>query len=178
MTRLDSISAPTELNLIVSFSSLAGFNKRFVLPGQDRHVFDTMRDYYAWSGELIQKSGGNVIKCIGDALMLAFDAEKASAAVMALRELKSSGDRWLKERQVPCHHYIKAHLGSVIAGPIGAPGMQRVDLYGKTVNICATLESQGLAITPQVFRALDSETRKFFKKHTPPMTYIRAEDTH
>lgn len=178
MTRLEDIRTPTEIPLLVAFTSLAGFNKRFVLPGDDRLVFDTMRDYYTWCGTLIQKHGGTVIKCIGDAIFLAFPAEAANQAVVALKEIKAEGDAWLAQRNVPCHHLIKAHIGPVIAGLIGAPGQERLDVYGKTVNICATLDSGALVLTPQVFRALDAETRKYFKKHTPPVTYIRIEDAH
>jgi class 3 adenylate cyclase len=178
MTRLESIRTPTEISLLVAFTSLAGFNKRFVLPGDDQLVFDTMRDYYAWCGGLIQRRGGSVIKCIGDATLLAFPAEAASQAVAALKEIKVEGDAWLAHRGVPCHHLIKAHLGLVVMGLIGAPGQERLDIYGKTVNICATLDSGALVLTPQVFRALDAETRKSFKKHTPPTTYIRTEDAH
>jgi class 3 adenylate cyclase len=178
MTRLESLGTPAQIELLVAFSAMAGFNKRFVLSGDDSIVFDTMRDYYAWSGALIMGAGGTVIKCMGDTLMIAFDAGKASDGVLALRELKSRGDLWLKERGIPCHHQIKAHFGSVIAGPIGTPGLERLDLFGKTVNVCATLASDGLAITPQLFRALDAGTRTCFKKHTPPVTYIRIEDSH
>src|SRR5882724_8732713 len=141
MARLEGISSPVERNLLVSFTSLAGFNKRFVLQSEDQTVFDTMRDYYAWAGGLIQKRGGTVIKCIGDAMLVVFDAEDASGAVMALKELKSAGDAWLQKKGLPCQHLIKAHLGPAVLGPVGAPGQERLDVYGKTVNICATLES-------------------------------------
>lgn len=178
MTRLENISTPVETELLVSFTGLAGFNRKFVLPGQDRSVFDTMQTYFAWSGGLIEGCGGTVIKCIGDTLLLTFPAEAASQAVTALMRLKTEGDAWLEQRRIPCQHQIKAHLGPVVVGLIGAPGSERLDIYGKTVNICATLESGPLVLTPQVFRALDTDTRKHFKKHTPPVTYIRIEDGH
>jgi class 3 adenylate cyclase len=178
MTRLEAITTPTELSLLVAFTGLAGFNKRFVLPGNDRAVFDAIRDYTSWSGALVQQAGGTVIKCIGDALMVAFPQEQAGPGVMALLDLKDSGDRWLQKRQIPCHHLIKVNFGSVQAGHVGAPGQERLDIFGKTVNICATLESTGFAMTPQAFRTLDAQARKRFKKHTPPVTYIRAEDSH
>jgi class 3 adenylate cyclase len=178
MTRLEDIRTPTETELLVAFTGIAGFNLRFVQPGEDQAVFDAMQSYFAWSGGLIQRLGGTVIKCMGDAMLLCFPAESAGPGVMALRELKSAGDAWLAERKIPCQHQIKAHLGPVIVGPIGAPGQERLDLCGKTVNICARLESGPLVLTPQVFRALDAGTRSHFKKHTPPVTYIRVEDRH
>src|SRR5260221_10151301 len=158
MARLESISAPVERDLLVSFTSLAGFNKRFVLQSEDRAVFDAMRDYYAWAGALIQKRGGTVIKCIGDGMLVVFAAEDASEAVMALKELKSEGDAWLQKKGLPCQHLIKAHLGPAILGPIGAPGQERLDGYGKTVDVFATLDSGNLVMTPQVVSALESDT--------------------
>jgi hypothetical protein len=47
-----------------------------------------------------------------------------------------------------------------------------------TVNIAATLKSNDLAITPQLFRRLNPDTRKLFKKHTPPITYIPVNESH
>jgi class 3 adenylate cyclase len=180
MTRLASAPAPIVSELLVAFTGMAGFNKRYVLPGQDLAVFKTVQDYFLWAGGLIQGRGGTVVKCMGDAMLLSFPAEEASAGVSALLALKTEGDAWLRQRDIPCHHQIKAHLGPVISGPVGVPGQERPDILGKTVNICATLANGPLplVLTPQVFRALDPATRKHFKKHTEPVTYIRLEDAH
>jgi class 3 adenylate cyclase len=178
MTRLEPLSASVGLELLVAFTGLAGFNKKYVLPGQDPAVFETVQSYFQWAGGLIQGRGGTVVKCMGDAMLLSFPAKKAGQGVLALLDLKAEGDAWLRERDIPCHHYIKAHLGPVVSGLVGAPGQEIPDILGKTVNICATLEGGPLVLTPQVFRALDAATRKRFKKHTPPVTYIRVEDKH
>lgn len=66
-----------------------------------------------------------------------------------------------------CGHYFKAHFGPVMAGPIGIRNDKHLDVFGETVNIAAMLKANGIAITPQVFRKLEPETRKLFKKHTP-----------
>lgn len=65
-----------------------------------------------------------------------------------------------------------------MAGPIGTRNDKRLDVFGETVNIAAMLKANGIAITPQVFRKLEPETRKLFKKHTPPVTYIPVEERH
>jgi hypothetical protein len=44
------------------------------------------------------------------------------------------------------------------------------------VNVAAALPSSGLAVTPAVFRSLQAETRKLFKKHSPPISYIDMAD--
>src|SRR2546430_11863176 len=50
---------------------------------------------------------------------------------------------------------------------------------GKTVNVAARLEaSSGVALSAEAFRRLGPDVRTRFKKHTPPITYIRQEDAH
>jgi class 3 adenylate cyclase len=178
MTRLDSISTPSDVDVLVSFTSLAGSNKRFVLAGEDHKTFNSMYDYFQWGGKFIQSQGGTVIKCMGDAMLVVFPAEAANQAVLTLKEFKTSGDEWLISRKIPCHHLMKLHLGPVVMGAIGVPGQERLDVYGKTVNICAALESGPWVMTPQVFRSLDATSRQQFKKHSLPTTYIRVEDSH
>ena len=73
---------------------------------------------------------------------------------------------------------IKAPFGPVICGKIGSRTEKRFDVFGQTVHTAALLNSNGLAITPEVFRKLQRETRKAFKRHTPPVTYIPVEERH
>jgi hypothetical protein len=40
------------------------------------------------------------------------------------------------------------------------------------VNTAALLKSDGFAMTPELFRELDANTQKLFKKHTPHITDI------
>ena len=92
--------------------------------------------------------------------------------------VKSEGDAWLRERGLKSVVIVKLHFGSVACGYVGAPSQKHFDIYGRTVNTAARLESKGFAISPQVFRKLGPETRKLFKKHTPPVTYIAAGERH
>jgi class 3 adenylate cyclase len=66
----------------------------------------------------------------------------------------------------------------VAAGHFGADDDRRYDILGKTVNIAVRLESQGVALSAEAFRQLGPEMRRRFKKHTPPISYIRVEDQH
>jgi hypothetical protein len=88
----------------------------------------------------------------------------------------------------PCSRRVANGLASAASRPASSSsctwdrsrsagsGEEIVDVYGKTVNVAAALPSSGLAITPAVFRSLQAETRKLFKKHTPPISYIDADD--
>ena len=61
---------------------------------------------------------------------------------------------------------------------MGTRDERRSDLFGNTVNTAALTKSNGMAITPQVFRKLDKETRALLKKHTPAVTYIGVGERH
>ena len=65
----------------------------------------------------------------------------------------------------------------MVAGPFGRDGDKRYDVIGKTVNVAATLEATGVALSVAAFRKLGPELRRRFKKHTPPISYIDASDS-
>jgi len=73
---------------------------------------------------------------------------------------------------------IKDHFGSAGAARRGTRTDKRFDVFGVTVNTAAELRPSGFAMTPQVFRKLDPESRRAFKKHTPPITYIPVDERH
>lgn len=137
-----------------------------------------MSRYAEFVGEIVEGSGGRVVKFIGDAALIVYPESLADAGVRALRELKERGDAWLVERRIPCGHVIKAHFGPVVSTRLGTRADKRFDVYGQTVMVAAVTKSNGLAITPQAFRKLAPQTRRLFKKHTPPVTYISAEERH
>ncbi len=99
-------------------------------------------------------------------------------ADLSLRRLQAVGDAWLADHDTPCRHIIKAHVGPVYCGQVGTRMEKHFDVFGETVMTAALLPSHGLAITPQLFRQMGPSTRKLFKKHTPPVTYIPVEERH
>jgi class 3 adenylate cyclase len=177
MAILRDIHIPQELELVVAYFDLTGF-ARFCVPRTAAEVFDTLSAYYEFVGEIVEGSGGTVVKFIGDAGLIVYPAVGADQGVVGLKRLKEAGDRWLADHDVSCRHIIKAHVGPVFCGYIGTSTDRRFDVLGGTVNIAVTLQSSGLAITPQLFRKLDPETRKLFKRYTPPVTYIPIEEQH
>ena len=171
------VSPIQETDLLVAFADLTQF-ARFSRGISDIELFRTMNDYFELVGVIVAEGGGTVIKFIGDAGLFVFPHEGVDAGVRALHRLQTEGDAWLETRGLPCRHQIKAHFGPVVLGPIGARGTKRLDVYGQTVNTAALLKGQGLSITSQVFRKLAPATRKRFKKHTPPVTYIPVQQRH
>lgn len=177
MDDLRSLQEATERDMLVAFFDMTRYAS--ATKGYDtRALFALMADYYEWVGTHIEGAGGMVVKFIGDAALVVFCAERVDAGALALLALKEEGDAWLRARGLPCEHIVKAHFGPVICGPIGTQRDKRFDVFGETVNIAATLRSNGMACTPQLFRKLASSTRKHFKKHTPPVVYIPVDERH
>jgi len=85
----------------------------------------------------------------------------------------------MAQQEWDCRLVVKAHFGLVAEGTFPVGTERRYDVLGKTVNIAARLEAgAGVALSAEAFRRLGLEARRRFKKHTPPITYIRAEDSH
>jgi adenylate cyclase len=177
MVTLDQISTPQEINLLVAFFDLTGF-ARFSRSHSARQIFDIFSEYYQFVGDLVEESGGKVVKFVGDAGLIVYSEELVNQGVLALKTLKDSGDTWLTNHKIASRNIITAHFGPIVCGQVGTRTDKRFDLFGETVNTAATLKSNGLAITPQLFRRLNPDIRKQFKKHTPPITYIPVDEPH
>ena len=177
MTSFLNLSERAELPLLTVFVDLTGFT-RVVQKTGDADVADLMDAYYGLLTTRIEAAQGHVVKFIGDAALIVFAEMSVDRGVHALLELKDEVDDWFAQRDWPCKLMVKVHFGPVIAGPYGPPEQRRFDVLGKTVNTAARLPSSGIALSPQAFRKLGKDIRARFKKHTPPITYIRTQDTH
>lgn len=167
---------PAEHELLVGFYDLRGF-MRYAEATEPRPLLDLMTGYFSLTGKIVAEAGGRLIKTLGDAGLVAFPAAQVDAGIEAVRTVQATGRAWLAARGFKTAIVAKLHIGPVAVGHVGSPGEEIIDVYGRTVGIAATLPSTGLAVTPAVFRSLQPETRKLLKKHTPPITYIDADDS-
>ena len=71
---------------------------------------------------------------------------------------------------------LLSHFGTTVAGPFGPAGAKRYDVIGKAVNTAAMLDATGVTLSVAAFRKLGPEFRRRFRKHTPPVSYIRIDD--
>jgi adenylate cyclase len=176
MSTWTDLRLPAEHDLLVGFYDLTGYVK-FSSAREPRDVLELLAGYFSLTGRIISEAGGKLIKTLGDAGLVAFFSEDADTGVQAMRRVQIEGDGWLAARGYKARALVKLHVGPVALGLVGAPGAEILDVYGKTVNTAATLSSNGFAVTPAAFRSLKPETRELFKKHTPPVSYIAAEDS-
>ena len=168
---------PQVENFLIAFCDLTGFGK-LSRRNDDAAVFAFLSGLYELIGEVIESAGGRVIKFIADTALVVFEEAGVDAGVRALKELKSRVDTYTRKNGFDSTLVVKAHFGSAVCGMLGTKSGKLYDIIGNAVNIAAALESHGFAISVEVFRKLKPETRKLFKKHTPPVTYIDIEERH
>jgi|SRR5262245_20593385 len=165
----------SETPLLVAFLDLTRFGTQSQRV-EDAELAEVLDAYYEQVGAAIQEAGGRVVKFVGDGAVITFAEDRVDQGVEALLALKDSVDRAMARRGWECRLIAKAHFGRVVAGPFGPARDKRHDVIGKTVNAAALLDSTGVTLSVTAFRRLGPAARRHFKKHTPPITYIRLED--
>jgi class 3 adenylate cyclase len=168
---------PQETNLLISFCDLTNFAK-ISRKKDEIDVFKYLSKFYETTGEVIEGANGKVIKFIGDAALIVFPENSIDAGVLALKKLKTEIDDFNKKNDYESRLVVKTHFGKVLVGMLGTKNDKRFDVIGNNVNVAALLRSNGFSITVETFRKLGKETRKLFKRHTPPITYIPIEERH
>lgn len=163
-------STSRQENLLVTFTDWQNFIA-FSKNRSSSEMFSALNDFYALSDKHVSSHSGLPIKYIGDAGLAVFSEQDADEGIMCMFDFKKKIDKWFKENGFHCSLYVNCHFGEVTIGPMGAKGFEKIDVIGQTVNVCATLAKRGFSMSPQAFRCLSKENRKFFKKFTPPITY-------
>jgi class 3 adenylate cyclase len=166
---------PERIQGLVACSDLTGYAK-YAAKKTEEEIFQLLSDYYEQVGEIIAPAEGKVIKFMGDAALMLFPEESSNLGVHALLQLQSQGDAFLSAREVPCRHHVRVHFGSMSRGPLGTHEDKRVDILGSTVNAMFLLKSTGFAMTPEVFRQLEPETKELFRKQSD--IYIPIENPY
>lgn len=139
-------------------------------------VIAVMSGYFAVTSQIINDGGGKFIKTLGDSGLAVFPLERIDEGILALHRVRQAGEEWLAGRGYDSRVAVKWDVGPVVFGMVGSPGEERLEVFGRPVATAFTLPSNGFAMTAAVFRHLRPETRKLFKKHTPPIRYIGIDD--
>ncbi len=170
-------AAPVELppdcktqTLCVAFFDLSRMPE-WTSSDQDAVVASFFQKFYALAARHIEPAGGKIVKLMGDAGLAVFDPDAAEAVIFALCELAAEARTTAREFGLDAWLNVSVHAGPVLAGSFGAPGAERFDVIGKTVNIAARLGRRGIRLSAQAFRCLGPEARNRFEKITRPVTY-------
>ena len=163
-----------EQSLVVSFFDFSRMTE-WASSEQDGAVALFLQQFYCLAAETLEPAGGTVVKFIGDAGLAVFPKESAEPGIFALCDLSAKGRQLGASHGFDTYLNVNVHVGPVLAGMFGAPGRERYDVLGKTVNIAARLGRRGVTLSQQAFRCLSPEGRARFDKVLPPVSYrLRA----
>ena len=163
-----ALDHPIDTRVLVGFTDLIRwFQNTRGRPSAE--VFAEIGDFYRKIDAAVDDVGGTVIKYLGDAALVVFPEELADVGIMALLQLKREVDASFRQRRIDSGMHVNCHFGEVTMGKLGS--VDRLDVIGETVNVCATLPHQGVTLSPQAFRCLTPEHRRAFHRYTPPITY-------
>jgi adenylate cyclase len=81
MIDLKEITSPVKLNLVVAFSDLTYFT-RYTNSKTIEDLFSIISEYYELVGDIIEQSGGSIIKFIGDAILISYPGEHSDNAAL------------------------------------------------------------------------------------------------
>ena len=124
-------------NISFVFTDLVASTELFTKIG-DASAYQLVREHYAILGEVVRKHDGTIVKTRGDGIHAAFLTP--DAALRASIEMQHSMAQFRNEFTTePVAIRIGVNSGNSISVNLN----DRLDYYGKTVNLAARLESQG-----------------------------------
>jgi len=124
-------------NISFVFTDLVDSTKLFANIG-DAAAYQLVREHYAILGGVVRKHDGTIVKTRGDGVHAAFLTP--DAALLASIEMQQSIGRFNDENSSdPITIRIGINSGSSISVNLN----DRLDYYGKTVNLAARLEGEG-----------------------------------
>ncbi|HEU5141493.1 MAG TPA: DUF5939 domain-containing protein [Bacillales bacterium] len=138
-------------NTTLLFSDLKGSTELYEIVG-DAHAYSNVRRHFDYLSEWITHHSGSIVKTIGDAVMAVFykpeDAVKAAYDIHAkLEEFNTA----LPERE-----QITVKMGLHHGPAIVVNSNDRIDYFGRTVNIAARIQGksdgEGFVLSDELFR--------------------------
>jgi class 3 adenylate cyclase len=162
-----------EAMVTVVSSDILNFSGLVEKISPDRSVAVLNRYYAVWA-VAADRHGGKIGGIVGDSVLVVFGllgekdaAERALACAQDfIAELPGLKDD-LRSAALPAPQDVSIgiHSGSIVAGELGAPGFQRLGIFGDAVSVAARLDSlcrelkQDLLLSQPVFRQLDLESQ-------------------
>lgn len=144
---------PRQDRVILALIDIEGFGalgKRL----DSLELFDLLNAFFEEIGQRTIESGGQVIKCIGDAALVIFPADQPRQTVGTLRNLKMNAEQTLAAKGHPTPVKIKAHIGSVLIGPLGPRENKCLDILGNEINNLFRLQSGPFVTSPELAACL------------------------
>lgn len=137
--------------MVVAGVDVTGFAQ--VCEGRpDIEIFDTLHEYYECVGKVVSGAGGRIVKFIGDAVLIVFPEQQAVLAASILTDLKQVVQPIWSRVDDGCRVRMKAHIGTVVCGPIGPD--TTFDVIGKVVNELFQMPWEGPDLSADLEKAI------------------------
>jgi type VI secretion system protein ImpC len=149
----------------IMFTDVVGFSK-LVGDSEDRALMAVQRDFDKMT-KLVEQSGGNVLKTLGDGMLVRFgSAVNAVACAVEIQcAMAEAGET--RTSELTLVHRIGIHLGDVF--------VTAQDVFGNGVNIAARLQARaepgGICISQTVFDVVKN-------KLTLQVNYLGTQELH
>lgn len=148
------VTAPIECDMVIALADIAR-TTQMAQAMSNRELFEMFSQFYELVGGIVEGAGGKVVKCMGDAALVVFPGDAPEQAIAGLRHLKIEGEDWLAGYSADPQIYLKAHIGSVVCGPLGPAGEKRFDIVGDAVNELFLMRSGDFVLSPALEQVLD-----------------------
>lgn len=128
---------------VIWFSDIRGFSAMSSIM-QPEEIIELLNTYYEMIIPVVREYGGEVLKFLGDGLLVIFSAREGKerqvkyqsliAANAAGRALKKLNERRVSEGKIPLNHGIGLHYGLIQYGNIGSEERLDFTAIGAAVN--------------------------------------------
>jgi class 3 adenylate cyclase len=174
MLSLDHVPTPVTAEFLVSYTDIRGFTRLAKAFSTSERIFTFLDGIAHLMATTVGPSSGRIIKFIGDGALLLFPGEDTDSGVRMMMTIKEAVDTHIAALGHDSRVAVSAHYGEATIGPFGPE--KRLDVIGEAVNRAFITERLGhgseFTITPETFRKLATDTRKLFRKYTPPVVYL------
>ncbi|WP_024467754.1 hypothetical protein [Treponema pedis] len=140
-----------------------------------KEIFDFLYEFNSIFKETVLPANPIVIIPQGDTVIAAFPKTEIDNAAAYLLKAKTLCENFIKESGYSCSVSAAVHFGEAAIGKAFKNGANSFQILGNEVNsafLLLRIPYYGrLTISPVFFRKLNGESRKLFKKYTPPIVY-------
>ncbi len=134
------------VELLICFVDIGGWLRATEQKSRDE-VFDLLTGFYEQVVPIAEEYGGRLVKLMGDAALIVWQAEEAAGAIEGARAMLAAFDALVAESirhaevslSEPLNLHVAMASGPVIATEMGPPSIRRFDVIGDAVNNAALM---------------------------------------
>ncbi len=128
------------VEMLICFVDIGGWLRATEQKSRDE-VFDLLTGFYERVVPIAEEYGGRLVKLMGDAALIVWQAEEAAGAIEGARAMLAAFDALTAEVSLsePLNLHVAMASGPVIATEMGPPSIRRFDVIGDAVNNAALM---------------------------------------